>query len=179
MNILDVVMNSGNGAAVRQLGTQFGLSEAQVASALSALVPALAGGVQRNVQSPDGLAGLTSALASGKHKRYVEEPDAMAELSTVDDGNKILGHIFGSKEVSREVASRASAQTGIGADVLKRMLPLAAALLMGAFSQRTAQGNAPGAGGLAGMLGGLLDQNGDGSVLDDIGGMMGRTFGRS
>ena len=82
MNILDVVMNSGNGAAVRQLGTQFGLSEAQVASALSALVPALAGGVQRNVQSPDGLAGLTSALASGKHKRYVEEPDAMAELST-------------------------------------------------------------------------------------------------
>ena len=183
MNILDVVMSSGNGAAVRQLGSQLGLSEAQTASALAALLPALTGGVQRNIQSQDGLAGLASALSSGKHTRYVEDPTAMAELGTVDDGNKILGHVLGSKEASREVASRAAAQTGIGADVLKRMLPLVATLMMGAFSQRTGQGGslgtAAGPGGLIGMLGGLLDQDRDGSVLDDIGGMMGRTFGRS
>jgi hypothetical protein len=28
------------------------------------------------------------------------------------------------------------------------------------------------------MLGGALDQNRDGSMLDDIGGMIGRAFGR-
>ena len=190
MNILDLVMSSGNGAAVRQLGSQLGLSEAQTASALSALVPALAGGVQRNAQSPDGLAGLAAALSSGRHQQYIENPTVLGDPATVTDGNGILGHIFGSKEVSREVASRASAQTGIGADVLKRMLPLVATLVMGGLAQRSAQGGSPlgggpalggaaGAGGLAGMLGSLLDQDRDGSVLDDITGLMGRTFGRS
>jgi len=45
---------------------------------------------------------------------------------TVQDGNGILGHIFGSKDVSREVAARASAQSGVGADVLKKLLPIGA-----------------------------------------------------
>jgi hypothetical protein len=183
MNILDVVMNSGNGAAVRQLGSQFGLNEAQTASALQALLPALAGGVQRNAQTPDGVAGLASALSSGRHQRYLEQPESLTDPGTVDDGNGILGHILGSKDVSREVASRASTQTGIGADVLKRMLPLAAAMLMGGLAQRNTQGGSPlgaqtGGGGLMGMLSGLLDQNRDGSVVDDITGMMGR-LGRS
>jgi hypothetical protein len=34
-------------------------------------------------------------------------------------------------------------------------------------------------GGLLEMLGGALDSNKDGSALDDITGMIGRTFGRS
>ncbi len=37
MNILDSIMNAGNGAAVRQIGSQVGLDEAQTAAALSAL----------------------------------------------------------------------------------------------------------------------------------------------
>jgi hypothetical protein len=40
MNILDSIMTAGNGAAVRQIGSQFGLDEAQTAAAISALVPA-------------------------------------------------------------------------------------------------------------------------------------------
>ena len=182
MNILDVVLNSANGAAVRELGSQLGLSQAQTGTALSAVVPVLARGVRRNLQSPDGVASLSEALASGKHRRYAEDPDAMAELSTADDGNKILEHILGGKDVSRELASRASAQTGIDVEVLKRMLPLAAALMMGALSQRAAAGSAPGTEGGTGivaMLGGLGDQNRDGSGMDDIAGRMGRTFGRS
>jgi hypothetical protein len=50
MNILEAILNSQDGAAVRQLSSQFGLGEAQTTSALSALVPALASGFQRNLQ---------------------------------------------------------------------------------------------------------------------------------
>ena len=53
MDILDSIMNAGNGAAVRQLGSQLGLDEAQTASALSALVPALSAGLRQNLQSPE------------------------------------------------------------------------------------------------------------------------------
>jgi hypothetical protein len=69
MNILDIVMNARDGAAVRHLGSQFGLDETQTASALSSLVPALAEGFQRNLQRPEGLANLVSALAAGQHQR--------------------------------------------------------------------------------------------------------------
>lgn len=180
MNILDSIMKAGDGAAVRQIGSQLGLSDAQTASALSALVPALSAGLQRNVQSPEGLSGLLGALSGGNHQTYIDNPAVLAQPAAVSEGNGILGHVFGSKDVSRQVAAQAGAQAGVSSDVMKRMLPLVATLVMGAMSRHAAQGGGASlaGGGLLDMLGGALDQNRDGSVLDDIGGMLGRTFGR-
>ncbi|MCA1586551.1 MAG: DUF937 domain-containing protein [Acidobacteria bacterium] len=182
MNILDAILNAQDGAAVRQLGTQVGLAPDQTAAALSALVPALAGGFQRNIQSQGGLESLMSALSSGNHRQYIDNPTSLADHTAVTDGNGILGHLLGSKDVSREVASRAAAQTGLSADVLKRMLPLAATLMMGAFSKQSGNANASsmtaalgGSGtGIAAMLTPLLDQNRDGSIIDDVTSMIGR-----
>lgn len=185
MDIVESIVNAGNGSAVRQLGSQLGLSESQTASALSALVPALSAGLRQNAQSSDGLSGLIAALSRGNHQRYVTDPSTLADTATVADGNGILGHILGSKDASRSVAAQASAKTGLGADVLKRMLPLVATLVMGAMSQRASTGatsfqaNAAGSGGLLDMLSATLDRNRDGSPLDDITGVIGRTFGRS
>jgi hypothetical protein len=184
MNILDSIMNAGNGAAVRQLGSQLGLDDAQTASALSALVPALSAGLRRNMQTPDGLSGLVGALSGGTHQRYINDPAVLGAAGAVADGNGILGHVFGSKDVSRQVAAQAGAQTGLGADVMKRMLPLVATLVMGAMSRQASSGggaslaSGAGTGGLLEMLGGALDQNRDGSALDDILGTIGRTLGR-
>ena len=186
MNILDVITNAQNGDAVRQVGSQLGLGEAQTASALSALLPALAAGLQRNAQTPGGLGALVSALSTGSHQRYLEDPAAIANPAAVADGNGILGHILGSKDVSREVASRAAAQTGVGADIMKQLLPLAASMMMGALSQQRSAGGsagmaaAPGqGGGVLDMLTPFLDQDRDGSILDDVGGMLGKVFRRS
>ena len=183
MSILDSIMNAGDGAAVRQLASQLGLNEAQTASALSALVPAVSAGLRQNVQSPDGLTGLVRALSVGNHQRYIEDPIALGDAATVVDGNGILGHVFGNKDVSRQVAARAGASAGLAPDLMQRMLPLVATLVMGAMSKQGAGrggslATAGGGGGLLDMLGGALDQNQDGSMLDDIGGIIGRTFGR-
>jgi hypothetical protein len=94
----------------------------------------------------------------------------------------IPGHLFGSKEVSRQVAARAAAQTAVSSDVLKRMLPLAAALMMGAVSRNTSGGaslsGTSTGGGISAMLGPLLDSNRDGSIVDDVTAMVGKFFGR-
>jgi hypothetical protein len=185
MNILDVIMNAQGGNAVREAGAQVGLGEAETATALSALVPALAAGFQRNMQSADGLSGLVGALAGGGHQRYIDDPTALTGATA--DGNGILGHVLGSKDVSRALADRASTQTGISPDVLKQLLPIAASLMMGAFSRQQAQGGglsmaaaagaSSGHGGLMDLLTPLVDQNRDGSIVDDVGGMIGRMFG--
>jgi hypothetical protein len=183
MNIMDAVVGAGDGRAVRQIGAQLGLGDEQTAVALSALLPALAAGFQRNLESEGGVASLLSALSRGGHQQYVENPAVLSDERAIAEGNGILGHVFGSKDVSRQVASRAAAQTGLGADVMKKMLPLAATLMMGVFAQRSAAASpGPGAadtgGGILSMLTPLLDSNRDGSIVDDVTGMIGRYFGR-
>jgi hypothetical protein len=185
MNILETMLAAQGSGATQQLGRQFGLNDSQVSSALAALVPALAAGFQRNLSDQQGLDGLLSALGGGQHQRYVDDTSALGRAETVDDGNGILGHVFGSKEVSRQVASRAAAQTGIGADVLKSMLPVIAAMMMGSMSQQVSRPSAQqagvGSGGdaLLGMLTPMLDANRDGSMVDDVIGLIGRfTSGR-
>lgn len=185
MNILDSIINADNGAAVRRLGSQFGLDETQTASALSVLVPALSAGLRNNVQTQDGLSGLAAALSSGGHQRYIDNPSLLGDTGAVSEGNGILGHVLGSKDVSRAVAAQASSQTGLSSDVMKRMLPLVATLVMGAMARRGAatgtasMADAGGANGLLQMLSGALDQNRDGSALDDIAGMIGKRLGNS
>lgn len=176
MNLLDAILNSQNGAAIQQAGATVGLNQDQTLAALSALVPALAGGLKQNTASPDGLAGLIGALTGGQHQRYLDNPSILGQAAAVAEGNGILGHILGSKDASRQLAAQASASTGISADVLKRLLPLAATLVMGALArQRASAAPAPSAGGgLAGMLGSLLDSNRDGSVVDDVASMIGK-----
>jgi hypothetical protein len=144
----------------------------------------LAAGFQRNMSDQQGLDGLLSALGGGQHQRYVDDTDALGRAETVDDGNGILGHVFGSKEVSRQVASRAAEQTGIGADVLKGMLPVIAAMMMGSMSQQVSRPSAQAGVGsssgdaLLGMLTPMLDANRDGSMVDDVIGLIGRFTSR-
>jgi len=185
MDLLQTILNAQGGQAVDQLGRQVGLGRDQTVSAIESLLPALAGGLARNATQPGGLDSLLGALAGGAHSQYLDNPAALGDPATVQDGNGILGHILGTdKDVSRQIASRASAQTGIGADVLKRLLPLVASLAMGAMSKRVTQpAAAPGApasagGGLLDMLAPMLDRNRDGSVADDVLGMLGKSFGR-
>ena len=184
MNILDAIISAQDGAAVREIGSQLGLGQDQTAAALSALVPALAAGVQRNVQSEAGLGSLISALSSGQHGQYIDNPASLVGQSAVAEGNGILGHLLGNKDVSREVATRAASQTGLSADVLKKMLPLAATLMMGALSKRSGapSSNAAALGGsgssIMALLTPLLDQNRDGSIVDDVTSMIGRAVKR-
>ncbi|MDH4063391.1 MAG: DUF937 domain-containing protein [Acidobacteriota bacterium] len=178
MNILETILAAQNGGAVKQMGQQLGLGDEQAATVLSALAPALAGGLQQNLQSPGGLDALIGALSGGKHAQYLDNPSTLG--SATGEGNGILGHILGSKDASRAVAARAAQQTGLDASLLKQALPLVATMVMGAMAKQTAGGGMAGGtgGGLMSMLTPLLDQNRDGSVVDDVMGMLGKLGGR-
>jgi hypothetical protein len=182
MNLLEAILGAQNSGVVDQLGQQFGLSPEQTSTAVTALVPALAAGLQRNASSDDGLASLLGALGSGAHSRYVDDVANLSRQETVEDGNGILGHILGSRDVSRQVAARAAAETGISSDLLKQMLPVLASVLMGTLAKTTAGPGGPGLRPDAGrsifdMLTPMFDRNRDGSVVDDVMGMLGKALG--
>lgn len=180
MNLLEMILNSQNGGAVRQLAQNFGLEQDQAASAITNLVPALSSGLMNNMSTGDGLQNLLGALGGGQHQRYIDDVSTLGQPETVADGNGILSHILGSKNVSRQVAQAASQQSGVGEDILKKMLPVVAGLVMGALSKQgsslgaAAQPQAAGGGDLLGMFSSFLDSNRDGSVADDVLGIVGR-----
>lgn len=182
MNLLDMITSAQGGGVVRQLGQNFGLDEGQAQSAISALLPALSTGLKCNLAAPEGAQSLMSALNRGNHQRYLEDPSVLGQDDTIREGNGILSHVLGSKDVSRRVASQASQSTGIGEGILKKMLPVVAAMAMGSISKQTASsrmGAMSGgsqADGLLGMLTPMLDSNRDGSVADDLLGMVGKMF---
>ncbi len=186
MNVLEAILAAQNGGAVQQLGRQFGLGDDQTTAALSALVPALAAGFSRNVHQEGGLDSLATALSGGQHSQYLDDLGSLGRAETAADGNGILGHIFGSKDISRQVATRAAQSSGVAPDILKQMLPIVAAMVMASMAKQANRGTssagrgagtaAPG-GDLMSMLTPMLDANRDGSMMDDVAGMLGRVLG--
>lgn len=151
MDLLDLLKSSGGGDSVGQLASAVGLGSSDASKLVAALTPALMGSLTKSSEKDTDLSQLRRALESGGHDRYIDNPDSMHAEETRTDGNKILGHIFGSKEVSREVAKTAEQDTGIDQGLIKKALPLLAALAMGAMSKKSSAGKNSGLGDLLGM----------------------------
>ena len=197
MSLLKSIIQAQGGKVLQQVAGNFGLDATQATKAIGSLLPALTSRMKQNTQSDNGLEGLLGALKGGNHSRYLDDPSLFGQggnlpEATVNEGNGILGHILGSKDVSRQVAADASQKTGIDVSILKKLLPMVATMAMGGMSKQANQ-----QGGLGGLLGGLLsggvakqrqssgidgilgkmlDADNDGSVLDDVLGMAKKFF---
>lgn len=194
MDIKDLLAQTGGLASMAR---ELGVSESQATSGATALLPALLGGFKKQATAKptglDGLGSLLGQLGGGSLLDDVLSP----QPTNITRGNDVLGQIFGSKDVSRAVAQRASSQTGLDPALLKKMLPMLAMLVTGFMAKQgagAATQPSPRRGGLGGLLGGLLggarsgagkgagvsglasmlDLDGDGNPLDDILRMVGK-----
>lgn len=155
MPLFDMMTNAQDGVAMQAMARRFGLSEAQARQAMEALMPAFSTGLKRNTQTPQDLASFMQALAGGGHAAYFEDMTKAASPQGVADGNGILSHLFGSKEVSRAVAEQAAQASGVGQEIIRQMLPVIASMIMGGlFKQSTGQMGAAStqAGGIFGQM---------------------------
>ncbi|MEZ5809790.1 MAG: DUF937 domain-containing protein [Rhizobiaceae bacterium] len=158
----EMLMKAQNGAAIDMVSRQFDLTRDQTVAAMEALLPAFSQGLKRTAATPQGIAPFLQALSSGSHAQYMENMTQAFSPAGMADGNGILGHLFGSKEVSRAVADHAARATGIGQDILKQMLPALASMLMGGlFQQSTGRMNAASGGGFGAggnIIGEVIEQ---------------------
>lgn len=182
MDVTSLIKQFGG---MQQVASELGISPQQAQSGAEALLPAILGGFKKQAQGGGGagLGGLLGQLGGGGLLDNV----LGSQPTNTSLGDNVLGQIFGSKDVSRAVATRAAASSGLDPALLKKLLPIVAMLAAGYLAR---QGGAQGAsgGGVGGLLGGLLgggqqkasglagmlDLNGDGNPLDDILGMMGK-----
>lgn len=131
-NIVADVLGRGG---VDNLARSIGAQPEQVNSALDVIVPRLSAALERNTLSRGGLADLVEAIGDGHHEAYLKRPELLGSGAMRADGDAILGHILGSRESSRSLASRAAATSGISESILRQLLPIIAALMMGGLAK--------------------------------------------
>jgi hypothetical protein len=108
LNITDLLFDKSNSSVISEFTKNFNVNDSQAKDAISTLANSLSRGLGQNTQDIKGLDSLMDALEKGKHSRYLDEPSILRRKETTEDGNDILGHIFGNKDVSRHVTKRAS-----------------------------------------------------------------------
>ena len=176
MDIASILKQTG---AIGSIAQQLGVNEQVAQSGAEALLPAILGGFKKTTQAQpgglEGLGGLLGQLGGGGLFDAVVSP----EPTPVEKGNDVLGQIFGSKDVSRNVAGHASEQTGLDPSLLKKMLPILAMLVAGYLAKQSGSGTGVGqdGGGLGGLIGGMLGGGGQASGGGGLGGMLGNVLG--
>ena len=196
---LSELLNSPVGQSiVKSVAGQLGMNEGEASGVVNMAVPAILAGMTRNAQSRDGAESLNKALESKHDGSLLNNLSGMLQGHTEElqqDGNGILGHIFGNKLPA--VEQGISQKTGVSMNKIAPLLAMLAPIVMAYLGKEKRQANT-GAGGLGDLLGGLLgnsqqgksgggimdmlgsalDMDGNGNPLNDIlGGFLGgRSF---
>lgn len=210
-SIFDSVTQQLSGANLSQLSQHIGADEATTSQAVQAALPMLLGGLARNAASPGGAASLGTALDD--HRGALGDGlGGLLGAAATGPGAGILSHIFGDKQATVEsgVGQATGLQQQQVGKLLTVLAPIVmaalarrqqahqeqqvpvpgsatpasagAADLPGVLQRETQEAQQRAPSGLGGLLG-MLDRDGDGNPLNDIGRMaggagLGGLFGR-
>jgi len=162
------MISKGDNTLVNQLANKFGINGEQFNTAVSALVPALAGGIQEKIASGDS--ALASALSSDKLTQFADTPASLTSPAAEDLGSKLLGQVFGSGD-SNNMVSMVAEKAGISSATVGKMLPMVATLVGGMLSKSVASG-----GNLSETVGALAHA-GQGGIMGAVKGLASKVFG--
>ncbi|WP_282298530.1 DUF937 domain-containing protein [Stenotrophomonas sp. PS02289] len=188
-----------NGPALQQVSQQLGMDSSQASQAIGAALPLLMGGLANNASQPQGAQSLLNALqrdhlgGGGADTGGFDLGGLIGAVlggggasSPATNGLGILGHVFGGQ--TPQAASLLGQKTGLDSGRSGQLLAILAPIVMSFLAQRFAQqGNAgqlsqalgeenrqTGGGGIGDLLGGVLDQDGDGKFgVSDVLGLLG------
>jgi hypothetical protein len=196
MSLLEMLQNQLSGEASAQIGRQLGTDQTGAQKAIGAALPALMAALAGNSRRQEGASALANALERDHDGGILDDVAGFLNQGDTRPGEGILKHALGARR--QTVESAISKDTGFDTNAVAKLLPMLAPLVMGALGREKRQKGldagalasmlsgegqraremAPGA---LGMLGGLLDDEGDGLDAGDIAdagkGLLGKLLG--
>ena len=189
--ITQMITQQLGGSAVQTIAQRFGISETKANTAVQIGVPLIMAALARNASQPQGAESLHQAINNDHDGSILYNVMGYLGNSQSANGAGILGHVFGNQRPAIE--SNLAQATGMDQNSAGGLLETLAPLVMGSLGkaqqqneldpsglsnllnsqQQEAQANAP---DVMSMLGSMLDQNKDGSSIDDLQRMAARFF---
>ncbi len=174
---LDDLMNQ---IPVADIASKLGADEGQVSEAISTLVPTLLGTLQENVAADDIDSSELEAVVVAEGESDLLVGGVSVDQLDENQGSQIVASLFGGNDTN-QVASALSGAGAPGGDLIKRLLPMLAPIVLAyvgkQFSQNSGgQAQAAPGGGIGDVLGSILGggQGGSNNALGSIlGGMLG------
>ena len=181
--ITEMITQRLTGGAVSAIAQKLGVSESTANTAVAVAVPLLIAALARNAARPQGAEDLHQAINNDHDGSIFDNLSGYLGNPQSANGAGILGHVFGDQQSS--IQGNLAQATGMDQNSAGSLLETLAPLVMGAVGQQQqqngldtaglsdllntqqqeAQNNSP---DVMGMLGSMLDQNKDGSSMDDL-----------
>lgn len=189
--ITQMITQQLGGSAVSTIAQRFGISETAANTAVQIGVPLIMAALARNASQPQGAESLHEAINNDHDGSILDNVMGYLGNPQSENGAGILGHVFGNQRPAIE--NNLAQATGMDQNSAGGLLETLAPLVMGSLGkaqqqneldpsglsnllnsqQQEAQANAP---DMMGMLGSMLDQNKDGSSMDDLQRMAAKFF---
>lgn len=193
MSLLELLQQQLGGQAVDRISQKLGADRGTTGNAIDAALPLLLSAVARNASNPDQAQSLERAVSQDHDGSILNDVPGFINRAESGPGAGILNHVLGDRQ--QTVQNGLSKATGLDTGKTAQLLMMLAPLVMGALGRAKQERNLD-AGGLSTLLAGenehlkesapgvmgalsrFLDRNNDGSVMDDVSGMIGKAFGR-
>ena len=189
--ITQIITQQLGGSAARTIAQRFGISETTANTAIQMAVPLIVAALARNASQPQEAQNLHQAIATDHDGSIFDNLTSYLGNPQSANGAGILGHVFGSQQPA--IQNNLAQATGMDQSSAGGLLETLAPLVMGSLGQaqqqngldasglsnflnvqeQEAQATAPDA---MSMLSSMLDQNKDGSSMDDLQRMAAKFF---
>lgn len=190
-SMLDSILKDPS--VLQKLGSKVNANPEEVKKAATLGVPTIIEALNRNAQSSDKKEALAKALDDHKDDD-INDLSSFLEKVNPEDSQKMVGHILGQDQ--SKVENSISKSSGLGIGQVSGLMSMLAPILIGMLGNKKKEANVGvdglkdltgslggllgggGTGGLMGMATKILDQDGDGDIMDDLGGIFGGLFGK-
>ena len=167
--------------SVSALSGKSSATEDQVTQALLSALPSMLGKMQTNAQTKEGADSLLKAL----DQHDLSDADIVKLIKTADmeDGIKILNHIYGDEKKTEKAQEEVAKKAGIDAKQVAKIMAAAAPALLTVLATTNKKANktktVSNSDGLADLLGGVLSLAGGSKKSSgfDLGSLLGAAMG--
>jgi hypothetical protein len=161
--VAEILSSAQDGKLIENLAQNFGLTTEQMNTAVEALTPALNLGLRNATSNPQVLEQIVAQLVHPAHQAAFYDPSAAHGEEAGELGAQMVSHLFGSSSAAGQVAQIAARDAGLRPDVMARLLPvLASVVLGGLFKSFDSQG-------MGGLLAKLAGTGALGTILSQLG----------
>lgn len=176
MNILNTILESGlDENILNTISSKTGIDTSSIQDIVSQVAPHLVNGAKENLASDNDSSSLIDMISNTDLDSLKQNPDSIDSMGNQD----MMGQLFSSlNENENDVANALSEKSGIDVSSISSLLPMLAPLVMGALNQKTNLGatDTSNTNDITSMLTNFIDQDNDGSVVDDLMGMAKKFF---